>query len=212
MQVRVLPGSVLWQGCLLQSSQSFLRPSRWRNVQSGGRRRCGCAAGAYLLGRPRGPMDKALAHGAGDCRLESYRGQLSCLASVAGQLPHRGISKIEFGAWAATCSHAGRLAAAGARGGVAELRLESFAGLQDDSTASGHADPVSVRRQRRHELRLAGPTCLSCPCLNSSWLTQLGAPAAACHPYLDRCWPHALVANQYYSCPSRGQQAPWPNG
>ena len=148
------------------------------------------------VNRPRGPMDKASAHGAGDCRLESYRGQLSCLASVAGQLPHRGISKIEFGAWAATCSHAGRLAAAGARGGVAELRLESFAGLQDDSTASGHADPVSVRRQRRHELRLAGPTCLSCPCLNSSWLTQLGAPAAACHPYLDRCWPHALVAKR----------------
>ena len=164
------------------------------------------------VNRPRGPMDKASAHGAGDCRLESYRGQLSCLASVAGQLPHRGISKIEFGAWAATCSHAGRLAAARARDSVIELRLETFAGLQDDSTASGHADPVSVRRQRRHELSLAGPTCLSCPCWNSGWLTQLAAPAAACHPYLDRCWPHALVAKQCYSCPSRCQQAPWPNG
>ena len=164
------------------------------------------------VNRPRGPMDKASAHGAGDCRLESYRGQLSWLASVAGQLLHRGISKIEFGAWAATCSHAGRLAAARARDSVIELRLETFAGLQDDGTASGHADPVSVRRQRRHELSSAGPTCLSCPCWNSSWLTQLAAPAAACHPYLDRCWPHALVAGQYYSCPSRGQQAPWPNG
>ena len=157
-------------------------------------------------------MDKASAYRDGDCRLESYRGQLSCLASVAGQLPHRGISKIEFGAWAATCSHAGRLAAARARDSVIELRLETFAGLQDDGTASGHADPVSVRRQRRHELSLAGPTCLSCPCWNSGWLTQLAAPAAACHPYLDRCWPHALVAKQCYSCPSRCQQAPWPNG
>ena len=164
------------------------------------------------VNRPHGPMDKASAHGAGDCRLESYRGQLSWLASVAGQLLHRGISKIEFGSWAATCSHAGRLAAARARGGVIELRLETFAGLQDDSTASGHADPVSVRRQRRHELSSAGPTCLSCPCWNSSWLTQLAAPAAACHPYLDRCWPYALVAKQCYSCSSRCQQAPWPNG
>ena len=28
----------------------------------------------HLTSRPRGPMDKASAHGAGDCRLESYRG------------------------------------------------------------------------------------------------------------------------------------------
>ena len=27
------------------------------------------------VNRPRGPMDKASAHGAGDCRFESYRGQ-----------------------------------------------------------------------------------------------------------------------------------------
>ena len=175
-----------------------------------------CTLAQAIVNRPRGPMDKASAHGAGDCRLQSYRGQLSWLASglasVAGQLLCKGTSKIEFGAWAATCSHAGRLAAAGARGGVIELRLDTFAGLQDDSTASGHADPVSVRRQRRHELRVAGPTCLPCPCWSGSWLTQLGAPAAACHPYLDRCWPHALVAKQCYSCPSRCQQAPWPNG
>ena len=30
---------------------------------------------AEKLGRSRGPMDKASAHGAGDCRFESYRGQ-----------------------------------------------------------------------------------------------------------------------------------------
>ena len=29
----------------------------------------------HLLSWPRGPMDKASAHGAGDCRFESYRGQ-----------------------------------------------------------------------------------------------------------------------------------------
>ena len=35
------------------------------------------------LAWPRGPMDKASAYGAGDCRFESYRGQL-CQAGVAG--------------------------------------------------------------------------------------------------------------------------------
>ena len=47
--------------------------------------------------RPRGPMDKASAHGAGDCRLESYRGQLRqwlqhwwcCLLACAAQKPER---------------------------------------------------------------------------------------------------------------------------
>ena len=34
--------------------------------------------------RPRGPMDKASAHGAGDCRFESYRGHFLFLTSCCG--------------------------------------------------------------------------------------------------------------------------------
>ena len=42
--------------------------------------------------RPRGPMDKASAHGAGDCRFESCRGQLSSLDNcvvVCARMPAR---------------------------------------------------------------------------------------------------------------------------
>ena len=46
-----------------------------------------------LASWPRGPMDKASAYGAGDCRSESYRGHLSCVfcyftVSLKSPWPH----------------------------------------------------------------------------------------------------------------------------
>ena len=58
----------------------------------------GNRSAATISKRPRGPMDKASAYGAGDCRFESCRGHLRCAAARAAGNPrqpakrHRGDS------------------------------------------------------------------------------------------------------------------------
>ena len=43
---------------------------------------------------PRGPMDKASAHGAGDCRFESYRGQAVFKEQWSGLRVHKAKSQL----------------------------------------------------------------------------------------------------------------------
>ena len=48
----------------------------------------GCTHGLEMLRqRPRGPMDKASAYGAGDCRFESCRGHLCCSSTCNVDTP-----------------------------------------------------------------------------------------------------------------------------
>ena len=59
------------------TTQTLARPTGGRtNVHAANTRRCNTPIGVANGKRPRGPMDKASAHGAGDCRFESCRGHL----------------------------------------------------------------------------------------------------------------------------------------
>ena len=100
----VLPGQPSWVLCLGEMRQKLmggqrrvlckpsctgpvpfdlwsLARSRWQRGQKPRLLSKGALV-QELLHRPRGPMDKASAYGAGDCRLESYRGHGRCQAAV----------------------------------------------------------------------------------------------------------------------------------
>ena len=59
------------------TTQTLARPTGERtNMHAANTRRCNTPIGVANGKLPRGPMDKASAHGAGDCRFESCRGHL----------------------------------------------------------------------------------------------------------------------------------------
>ena len=59
------------------TTQTLARPTGERtNMHAANTRRCNTPIGVANGKRPRGPMDEASAHGAGDCRFESCRGDL----------------------------------------------------------------------------------------------------------------------------------------
>ena len=66
------------------TTQTLARPTGERtNMHAANTRRCNTPIGVANGKRPRGPMDKASAHGAGDCRFESCQGHASVHASYA---------------------------------------------------------------------------------------------------------------------------------
>ena len=75
MSLQGFPNSGAFLAAQLSTSCSLALPSSDKVVTAVVHWRYIVSSPAFSR-RPRGPMDKALAYGAGDCRFESYRGHL----------------------------------------------------------------------------------------------------------------------------------------